>query len=40
MIVWIHGGALIMGDREGIHPQIRALAEDKGFALFSIDYRL
>ncbi len=40
VIVWIHGGALIMGDREGIHPQIRALAEDKGFALVSIDYRL
>ena len=40
VIVWIHGGALIMGHREGIHPQVRALAEDKGYALMSIDYRL
>ena len=40
VIVWIHGGALIMGHREEIHPQIRALAEAKGYALLSIDYRL
>ena len=23
VVVWIHGGALIMGHREGIHPQVR-----------------
>ncbi len=40
VIVWIHGGALIMGHREGIHSQVRALAEEKGYALVSIDYRL
>jgi acetyl esterase/lipase len=40
VIVWIHGGALIMGHREGIHSEVRALAEDKGYALVSIDYRL
>ncbi|MBX3438142.1 MAG: alpha/beta hydrolase [Planctomycetaceae bacterium] len=40
VIVWIHGGGLIMGHREGIQPQIRALAEEKGYALVSIDYRL
>lgn len=40
VLIWIHGGALIMGNREGIHPQVRALAEDKGYALVSIDYRL
>lgn len=40
VIVWLHGGALIMGNREGIHPQVRALAEEKGYALVSIDYRL
>jgi acetyl esterase/lipase len=40
VIVWIHGGALIMGSREGIHPQVRSLAEEKGYALVSIDYRL
>lgn len=40
VIVWIHGGALIMGHREAIHPQFRAIAEDNGYALVSIDYRL
>jgi acetyl esterase/lipase len=38
--VWIHGGALIMGDRHGID---RALASDlinAGYAVVSIDYRL
>lgn len=40
VIVWIHGGALIMGSREGVHPQVRELAEQKGYAIVSIDYRL
>ena len=40
VIVWIHGGALIMGHREAIHPQVRALAKEKGYALVSLDYRL
>lgn len=40
VIVWIHGGALIMGHREGIHRSVRQLAEQKGYALVSIDYRL
>jgi acetyl esterase/lipase len=40
VIVWIHGGALIMGSRSSIHPQIRTLAEQKGYAVVSIDYRL
>jgi len=40
VIVWIHGGGLIMGHREGIHPQVRATAEEQGYALVSIDYRL
>jgi acetyl esterase/lipase len=40
VIVWIHGGALIMGSREGIQPQVRSLAEEKGYALVSLDYRL
>jgi acetyl esterase/lipase len=38
--VWIHGGALIMGDRRGID---RALLDDllaAGYAVVSIDYRL
>ncbi|MEQ1825492.1 MAG: alpha/beta hydrolase [Pirellula sp.] len=40
VIVWIHGGALIMGGREGIPPQIRSVAEEHACALVSIDYRL
>ena len=40
VIVWIHGGALIMGHRESIAAQIRQLAEQQGYALVSIDYRL
>ena len=40
VIVWIHGGALIMGNREGIDPQVSALAQENGYALVSIDYRL
>ena len=40
VIVWIHGGALIMGHRESIAGQIRQLAEEQGYALVSIDYRL
>lgn len=40
VIVWIHGGALIMGHRDGVPPQIQELAEEKGYALVSIDYRL
>jgi acetyl esterase/lipase len=40
VIVWIHGGALIMGHRESVMDQIRTLAEQQGFALVSLDYRL
>lgn len=40
VIVWIHGGALIMGHREWIPSPIRELAGQKGYALVSIDYRL
>lgn len=40
VIVWIHGGGLIMGHREGVHAQIRSLAEEHNFAIVSIDYRL
>ncbi len=40
VIVWIHGGGLIMGHREGIPGQIRTLAEEHGYAVVSIDYRL
>jgi acetyl esterase/lipase len=40
VIVWLHGGALINGNRERIHPKVMALAEAEGYALVSIDYRL
>jgi len=40
VIVWIHGGALIMGNRDWIIPQITALAQEKGYAVVSLDYRL
>jgi acetyl esterase/lipase len=38
--VWIHGGALIMGDRHGIDRTLRDELVNAGFALVSIDYRL
>lgn len=40
VIVWIHGGALIMGHREGIDGRIKKMAEGGGYILVSIDYRL
>ena len=40
VIVWIHGGALIMGNRDWIIPQITTLAKEKGYAIVSLDYRL
>lgn len=40
VVVWIHGGALINGHRDGISGRIRKYATDRGFALVSIDYRL
>jgi acetyl esterase/lipase len=40
VLVWIHGGALIMGHRSGIDGRIKQKALDAGFAIVSIDYRL
>lgn len=39
LAVWIHGGALINGGREGIGPAGKALLE-AGYCVVSIDYRL
>ena len=39
-LVWIHGGALIMGHRAGISGRVRQLAFDNGYVLVSLDYRL
>jgi acetyl esterase/lipase len=38
--VWIHGGALIMGDRRGIDRSLLAELIKAGYAVVSIDYRL
>ena len=40
VIVWIHGGALIVGHRESIDSRIHGFASEQDFALVSIDYRL
>jgi acetyl esterase/lipase len=40
VIVWLHGGALIMGDRGSVPKQLRDLANQQGFVLVSLGYRL
>jgi len=40
VLVWIHGGALIMGGRNSVPPKLRELAQAEGYALVSLDYRL
>ena len=40
VIVWLHGGALIMGSRSGVPMQLRTLAQEQGFVLVSLGYRL
>lgn len=40
VIIWIHGGALIMGNRSSIDRRIREPLLDAGYVLVSIDYRL
>jgi acetyl esterase/lipase len=40
VVVWIHGGALIMGSRRDIEPRQRDMYLDAGFIVVSIDYRL
>jgi len=40
VVVWIHGGALIMGDRTGISNRVKQWAIGAGHVLVSIDYRL
>jgi acetyl esterase/lipase len=38
-IVWIHGGALIMGNRDGVPKNIVELARANNYVLISIEYR-
>jgi acetyl esterase/lipase len=40
VLVWIHGGALIMGSRAGPPGDLLELCRAGGFALASLDYRL
>jgi acetyl esterase/lipase len=40
VLVWIHGGALIMGSRESVPKNLLDLCRVEGFALVSLDYRL
>lgn len=40
VVVWIHGGALINGSRQGLPRRLVGLCRTEGFALVSIDYRL
>lgn len=40
VLVWIHGGALIMGSRGSVPGHLLQLCRKEGFALVSIDYRL
>ena len=37
-VVWIHGGALIMGSRGGVPRDIRQLCEEQNYVLVSLDY--
>lgn len=39
-VVWLHGGALIMGSRQSVPARLRDLCREEGFALISLDYRL
>lgn len=39
-VLWIHGGALIMGDRKGIRSSLRDTLLEAGHVVVSIDYRL
>jgi acetyl esterase/lipase len=40
VVVWIHGGALVMGSRKGVPGRILDLCRKEGYCLVSIDYRL
>ena len=40
VVVWIHGGALINGHREGVDRRVKEMVLREGWILVSIDYRL
>lgn len=40
VVVWIHGGGLIMGGRESLPRRVRQMLLNAGYIIVSIDYRL
>jgi acetyl esterase/lipase len=40
VVIWIHGGALITGNRRGLNPVQAEKYLDAGYTIVSIDYRL
>lgn len=40
VVVWIHGGALIVGGRNSVPSHLMELCKKEGYALVSVDYRL
>ncbi|MBI3411727.1 MAG: alpha/beta hydrolase, partial [Planctomycetes bacterium] len=40
VVVWLHGGALIMGGRDSVPKQLLELCRKESYALVSFDYRL
>ena len=40
VVVWIHGGALIMGSRTSVPKNLLELCRTEGYVLVSLDYRL
>ena len=40
IVVWLHGGALVMGSRQHVPSNIRNLCQTEAFVLISLDYRL
>src|SRR5205807_7621477 len=40
VVVWLHGGALIVGSRTGVPEQLLNLGRQEGYVLISFDYRL
>jgi acetyl esterase/lipase len=39
-VIWLHGGARILGSRTVVPRQLVDLCRREGFALVSLDYRL
>jgi acetyl esterase/lipase len=40
VLVWLHGGALMMGSRKGVPKDLQDLCRSEGYCLVSADYRL